>query len=171
MADTELHRALRGLAEGGAPPQPPPERLQRRAALISRRRKMRGVMAAFVIVAAVGSSAPWWWPWGGTPSKTLHAVGPPPTGPCAGQAPGCGQGPDTAADLAAGKWAPMAPAPFPGRSGMSSVWTGQSLLAWGGATFSGSGASYRETPYADGATYTPTSNSWSAMGPSGLPPV
>jgi hypothetical protein len=85
---------------------------------------------------------------------------------CAGAAPGCGQGPDTAADLAAGSWTSLPAAPLSIRAGETVVWTGSRLVVWGGAGYSQ--AQPGGAPQGDGAVWDPIADRWSAMAPAPL---
>lgn len=96
---------------------------------------------------------------------TGTAVKVPVPGPCAGQAPGCGQGPGTTARLAGGAWAVISPGPLAARTGQAALWTGRELLVWGGSADGG------DSPAAlgDGAAYAPSSGRWHVLSPSPLP--
>lgn len=57
-------------------------------------------------------------------------------------------------DPATDTWSPMSPSPLRG-VGQSVVWTGQSMLVWGGSA--------GESPVAEGAAYDPETDNWTPM--------
>ena len=60
--------------------------------------------------------------------------------------------PGLAYDPASNRWSPLPKSPLRGRFGHVAVWTGTSMLIWGGHP---SRASDPERPFTDGAAYTP----------------
>jgi hypothetical protein len=70
----------------------------------------------------------------------------------------------TTAGAGSGTWAPIADAGAPSdRSGHSAVWTGSEMIVWGGRTEAGA--------VADGASFSPTAGTWTAVGTAGAPPA
>ena len=62
-----------------------------------------------------------------------------------------GPSPGAAFDPAAGTWREIPDPQLSARSGQTAVWTGDQLVVWGGAAYTG----FTSTPYADGARYRP----------------
>jgi hypothetical protein len=65
-------------------------------------------------------------------------------------------------DPATDSWAPLAAAPVTGRAEHTAVWTGRSMVVWGGTGDAGL--------VADGASYDPATGAWRALPPSPLAP-
>ncbi len=65
-------------------------------------------------------------------------------------------------DPALNLWRPMTAAPISGRSGHTAVWTGSDVIFWGGGDAAG--------VHADGAFYTPATDSWSYLPNEGVIP-
>ena len=70
------------------------------------------------------------------------------------------------ADLLAGRWSTMSPAPITARGDAAIVWTGRELIVWGG-----SAGSHGAQLHGDGAAYDPSTNSWRMLPPAPLPPT
>jgi N-acetylneuraminic acid mutarotase len=88
-----------------------------------------------------------------------------------GGAPGSGSpGQGAAYDPARDQWRHIATAPLSTRENPMIVWTGREMIAWGGFTANAE-ASHALTAAdrLEGAAYNPTSDSWRALPPSGLP--
>lgn len=66
--------------------------------------------------------------------------------------------------VAVGKWSslPLPPRTFGGRDGHTAVWTGTSMILWGGETALGSAN--------DGAAFDPTTGTWSTLPPAPIGP-
>ena len=140
--DTEALRPEK--AAGGTPTVIPPKRhrgLEPLLALATSAILIAGLVAA---VALGRTSAP----------RTAAPVPPKPTAPVASV---------SAAQLAAGHWSVLPPAPITPRTGASVVWTGTELLVWGG----GSSAA-GQTLHSDGAAYNPRTGRWRSLPPAPL---
>lgn len=87
---------------------------------------------------------------------------------CVNQPPGCGLGPNTASDLASGHWSRMSPAPLSRRVGAAVTWTGSQLIVWGGASASTASKGVPRRLFANGAIWSPGTNTWAPMAPSPL---
>jgi hypothetical protein len=59
--------------------------------------------------------------------------------------------------LPGGRWTSLPPGPLAARSDAVGVWTGSTMLVWGGAAPSGN------TEYADGAAYSPSTHRWQKL--------
>ena len=70
------------------------------------------------------------------------------------------------AEMLAGRWSTMPPAPITARGDAAVVWTGRELIVWGG-----SAGSHGAHLYGDGAAYDPSTNSWRVLPPAPLPPT
>lgn len=66
--------------------------------------------------------------------------------------------PATAAQLAAGRWSNLPPAPIPTRDVPAVVWTGREIIVWGGQS-----GSQGDLVHADGAAYDPSTMTWSVL--------
>jgi hypothetical protein len=80
-------------------------------------------------------------------------------GACAGQPPGCDTRSGSAVALAHGSWSPLRAGPLSARLGEVSVWTGRSLILWGGATTSAG----KSRNVDDGAAYDPSTRTWAKL--------
>jgi hypothetical protein len=67
-------------------------------------------------------------------------------------------GPAGAAALVLGRWTRLPAAPIAGRADAATVWTGQQMVVWGGAS-----GRDRDHAYADGAAYDPSSGQWQVL--------
>jgi hypothetical protein len=110
------------------------------------------VLVATVLGVASGCA-------GRVPSRPGALAGPPAS--CAGQPPGCGVGPGTSAALSRGSWSTIPASPLSQRADSAVVWTGKSLVVWGGEDI---------RPFADGAYYDPAAQRWHRTAPSPLSP-
>ncbi|HEV2361916.1 MAG TPA: hypothetical protein VGS21_09465, partial [Acidimicrobiales bacterium] len=175
-AEERLYAELQGIAEIVESDKPAtafqPQRSGRGDA---RRRSARpffsGVASKAAIVLFVGAIAA-----GGTIFAVERQAGSPSqeatsgggvllagdTGPCAGQAPGCGSPQSSASALAAGHWTTFPSGPLSTRVSQVEVWTGSELIIWGGVGGS--------SELADGAAYNPATRTWRMLPPSPLSP-
>lgn len=80
--------------------------------------------------------------WGGTSGEGLPALG-------------SGASYDPRRD----QWEPISAAPIDPRLGHAAAWDGRRMIVWGGADYS----SDEPQPFADGATYDPSSDQWSLL--------
>ena len=112
------------------------------------------VLVTAVAGAVIGGSA-----------LTVAVVGVTPHGPHPAPPPAMAPpAPATAAQLAAGHWSPIPPAPIAQRSDPSMVWTGKELLLWGGES------GHPAVLHNDGAAYNPTTGRWRTLATSPLSP-
>lgn len=74
----------------------------------------------------------------------------------AGCRPQCALNDGASYDPATDEWAPIAPAPIPGRSGHGAVWVQGRMVVWGGGTEGGKAS-------ADGASYDPATDAWTVL--------
>ncbi len=116
-------------------------RRHRRASLASLVAVVTIAAIVFALVALPGHD--------GRRPETLHVAPSAPVTP----APGA-----NAAELAAGNWTTLPPAPVVTRAKAAVVWTGRELVVWGGATGAPEGH-----PCADGAAYNPATRSWRVL--------
>jgi hypothetical protein len=126
----------------------------------ARRRRIArrvGLAVALVVIAVVAFTVP-------LPRLVLHTgTGRPSVPGPAGDMPVVGTVP--VADVEAGGWGVLPPAPIASRAGVAEVWTGSELLIWGGT--SGPHGTDLE---ADGAAYDPATGRWRLLPPAPLAP-
>ena len=121
-----------------------------------RHRHLIEVVATAVVALAVGAGLAVALALGRTSTpRTVQPV-PPGSTPFVGQA--------TAAELAAGQWSELPPAPIPPRNGASAVWTGTEVVVWGGYGPGVSGLAPQ------GAAFNPATGVWRMLPASPLSP-
>jgi hypothetical protein len=148
---------VRDLLTLAAEPPDGPLRVDARDAVRRWRRRKRkqwfGLAAAVVLVAGVAIPGVFAIGHHRAPVSTVTTNPRPPA-----------EGAD-AAELAAGHWATLPPAPIPARSGATVVWDGSELLVWGGAA-----RKDEDVFRANGAAYNPATGRWRVLPAAPLSP-